>query len=170
MMRIFVFARLCISSVLCRCCCEYVLISVFAGSYCPALSSAPIPCPAGYYGTTAGLSVSTCSGACPVGCARMCGGRYRRLTQCVCRTYGATAGLSVATCTGTCQAGYFGSASALTSATGSGARTRLRAGTLHHRGVFCACVYMCAPARDLNTPAILCQPPRWVCSGVCSAR
>jgi hypothetical protein len=37
------------------------------GSYCPEGSAAPLNCPAGYFGSTTGLSSSACSGQCPAG-------------------------------------------------------------------------------------------------------
>ena len=36
-------------------------------SFCPLNSSIPTPCPAGTYGSAAGLLISDCSGLCPVG-------------------------------------------------------------------------------------------------------
>ena len=48
-------------------CCTLLTFSSFhsPGFYCPAGSSAPTPCPAGTYGSTAGLSTAACSGLCP---------------------------------------------------------------------------------------------------------
>eukprot|EP00455_Lapot_gusevi_P054678 TRINITY_DN880_c0_g1_i2.p1 TRINITY_DN880_c0_g1~~TRINITY_DN880_c0_g1_i2.p1 ORF type:complete len:891 (+),score=349.38 TRINITY_DN880_c0_g1_i2:33-2675(+) len=43
------------------------------GSYCPAGTTAPIPCPLGYFGNTTGLSTSTCSGQCLTGTRALLG-------------------------------------------------------------------------------------------------
>lgn len=60
------------------------------GSFSPFTGAiACSSCPAGSYGSTAGLTSATCSGLCPAG------------------TYGATAGLTTAACSGRCAAGSF---------------------------------------------------------------
>jgi hypothetical protein len=37
------------------------------GTYCPQGGSAPIDCPSGTFGSSSGLSTSSCSGVCPTG-------------------------------------------------------------------------------------------------------
>jgi hypothetical protein len=79
-----------------------------AGSYCPAGSTINIPCPAGYFGSSTGLSSSTCTQPCTQGyyCE---GGNVNGLeTKCPAGRFGSTAGLTNSACSGMyqCMFGY----------------------------------------------------------------
>ena len=50
------------------------------GFYCPAGASAPIPCPANTYGSSSGLSSSSCSGSCAPG--TFCQGGFTKPLSC----------------------------------------------------------------------------------------
>jgi hypothetical protein len=100
-----------------------------AGSYCPpggtnatgklcapgrystaANAKACTVCPAGKYGSTSGLKVSTCSGACVASVSRYCaaGATTSNGIACPASYPGAATGLTnvYAACNGTCAAGY----------------------------------------------------------------
>jgi hypothetical protein len=91
------------------------------GSYC--VGGVAIPCPAGLFGASSGLSSPGCSGncsaghACPMGSTNAAGmpcppGRFSlsgwgACADCGPGRYGASSGASTAACTGPCTAGYF---------------------------------------------------------------
>lgn len=90
-----------------------------AGQWCAA-GVPPAPCAAGYFGSSTGLSVATCSGACSAGASCPAGSVANVAGSCAlgyfCAAgagpqlcpggyYGATMGLSVSTCTGACPNG-----------------------------------------------------------------
>ena len=130
------------------------LVQCAAGKYSSIAGCQP--CPAGLYGSTAGLVSSTCTGPCTAGytcpsgssspTASICAaGTYSlassaSCTSCPAGTYGSVSGLSSAACSGSCYAGYTcaaGSTSATSvqcpagwySLAGSGVCTACPAGT-----------------------------------------
>ncbi len=119
------------------------LAIVAAGSY-RTLTGFITACPAGYYGATAGLTTSTCTGLCP------------------CGTYGATTGLTSSTCTGQCAAGRYGlAASVRTGASCDGACT---AGYYCTAGSCSATQNACPPGTYGGTTGLTTA----ACTGPCS--
>jgi hypothetical protein len=100
------------------------LAIVAAGSY-RTLTGFVTACPAGYYGATAGLTTSTCTGLCLAGYFGSATGQSASTCNglCACGTWGG-AGMTATTCTGQCTAGRYGlTASVRTAATCDGACT-----------------------------------------------
>lgn len=52
------------------------------GTYCPEGSSEPLKCPAGYYGSTMGLTTSSCSGVCEEGYFCPLGSKSKTVSVC----------------------------------------------------------------------------------------
>ena len=105
---------------------QYIAATCPSGSYCPVGLRTALPCSAGYYGSSTGQRLPTCSGICSAG--YYCGAGSTSATQytaatcpvgsycaagttavqpCPAGRYGSTVGLTSAICTGACTAGYF---------------------------------------------------------------
>ena len=77
------------------------------GSFCPAGSSLPTPCPAGVYGNATGLATPACSGPCSIGHYCPSGSTNETARACPPGAFGSSSGLATAACSGACAPGFW---------------------------------------------------------------